>query len=142
MNIAVNKSKRTVEIIEEGFESLNRFGKIPGFVPVGEAVRILGEGTKEAIQHQERRGPKGEEFDIYYSDNIIQLKIKPLSFETPHPLLWFLPLDLEKGFSIFKETHRPEETDYLLAELSTDELKDKDLDSYTILLEEQKTKTN
>jgi hypothetical protein len=132
--IAVNKSKRTLEIIEEGVEALKRIGQMPWFAPAPQGVRVLGEGTDSFVEHQERLGPCGEKIIIYFSKGLIQFKITPLSFEQPYPLLWLLPL--KEGKSILIETYRPEETDYLVAELSTEEVMD--LNHYAILLEKRR----
>ena len=135
-NLAVNKSKWTLEIMEEGFEAFKRIGQLSWFAPAPHAVRVLGEKMDEEVEHQERLGPKGEKISIYFSRGLIQFKITPLSFEEPYPLLWLFPL--KEGKSIIKETHRPEETDYLVAEVSTDEVLD--LNAYAVFLERQEPK--
>lgn len=131
IGIAVDKSKKSVRILQDAIEEMRALGQIPSYVPVGEPVRVLGEGTEEETRHEERQGPNGEKIDIYYEAGKVQLKIIPLSFESPLPLLWLLP---EKdGPSIIKETRRPRETDYLVAEFSIEELAD--LNDYVIFLE-------
>jgi len=135
-NMVVNKSKWTLEIMEEGLDALRQIEQLSWFVPAPQAVRVLGEKTDEEVEHQKRLGPRGEKISIYFSRGLIQFKIIPLSFEQPYPLLWLFPL--KEGKSIIKETHRPEETDYLVAELSTDEVQD--LNAYAVWLERQEHK--
>ena len=130
IGLAVDISKKTVSILQDVTEEMSTWGQIPRYVPVGQPVRVLGEGADEDTL-EERRSPSGEKIDIYYTDGTVQLKITPLSFESPPPLLWLLPKS--GGPSIIIETQHPIETEYLVAEFSIEELAD--LNDYIIFLE-------
>ena len=142
MGIMWNASQKTAEIIHEELADLIQRGQIQVFAPVGKPARVLGavseEETRDRIQQIRKVGPNGEIIDIFYSDETIQFKIKPITFKSPAPLLWLFPV--KEGTSVVKETYRPAETDYLVAEISTSELKD--LSHYLIFLEYQETRSD
>jgi hypothetical protein len=142
MGIMRNATQKTAEIMHEGLADVVQHRQIPQFTPVGYPARVLGEVSEEETpgrsQQVKKLGPNGEIIDIFYSNDTIQFKIKPITFKYPAPLLWLFPV--KEGTSIVRETYRPAETDYLVAEISTHELKD--LSHYLIFLEHQETRSD
>lgn len=119
MGFVVDASKRRIEILEASAREMGALAKLPSYVPVGEPVRVLGEDLEEEARHEQRQGPNGEKIDLYYSEGMMQFKVTLTPLNPPFPLLLFYPK--KGGPSIIKATRRPEETDYLVAEMSIDE---------------------
>lgn len=130
ISASLGLSKKTTEMVINQL-SPGLFGQIPQFKPVGAPIRVLGDGESGSEQQQRMQGPGNEKIDIFQSGNGLQIKIMNSKTDPPLPLIWAFSLD--KGISVFKETYHPEETDYLVAEFSTDELTD--LSEYIFLLE-------
>lgn len=135
MGIMRNATQETAEIMHEGLPDLVQNRQMPVFASVGPPAHVLGAVSEEARPGGRRPvkklGPNGEMIDIFYSNDMLQFKIKPVTFKSPAPLLWLFPI--KEGTSIVRETKRPAETDYLVAEINTHELKD--LSHYLIFLE-------
>ena len=131
IGFAVDSTKKTAEIIKDSLLPQVLFGQIPRFELVGAPVRIRGDGDPDAERHQKMRGPSGEEIEIYQTRKALKIIIKNSKLDPPLPLIW--ALSLEKATSNFKETYHPEETDYLVAEFSINELAN--LSKYVLLLE-------
>lgn len=130
LSIVVNTSKKTAEMVEEGFRGLTETFQIPAFAPLGEAVRVSGSGMPDDTKHVKRIGPKDEEIDAFFSSKKIVINIRPQILKKPWPLVWLLPI--KKGTSLIKESYRPEGANFLTAEFIFDENIDT---KYDILLE-------
>ncbi len=130
VGMAFDNVKKTTSTIKDDLLSAGFFGNMPRFQPAF-APRVRGDKGPDAVQRQKMDGPTGEKMEIYHSEDGLQIKIITSKTEPPLPLIWAVSID--KGISVFKETYHPEETDYIVAEFSSDELAD--LSEYIFLLE-------
>lgn len=113
LNVVIDTTKRTAEIMQEGLEALSPPGGLPAFSTVPAPMRILGEGEAQpaSIVVESKEPPwKKVIVDPIVRKVTILMEIQ----ESPWPILMLIPKG--EGEVLVAEFRYPEGTDYLLAE--------------------------
>jgi hypothetical protein len=113
LNVVIDTTKCTAEIIQEGLEALRPPGGLPAFSPVPAPMRILGEEeTQPASIVVESKEPPWKK--VIVDPVIRQITVLIEIQESPWPILMLTPKG--DGELLVAELRHPEGTDYLLAE--------------------------